>query len=110
MSVFRVRLHWQAEHDLDEILDWLSRRSSVGAGTWYRRWLEVANNLTDSADKCPLAPENDEAELEIRHLVFKTRRGREYRAIFTIQGDTVVVLHIRGPGQDIVPPEEIREP
>ena len=31
----------QAERDVDEILAWLYERSSQGAATWYRRWLEA---------------------------------------------------------------------
>lgn len=66
--------------------------------------------LTTTPENCSLAPENDDHEEEIRHILFKTRRGKTYRAIFIIRTDTVFVLHIRGPGQDLTEPDELRFP
>lgn len=43
---------------------------------------------------------------EIRQLLFRTRKGRTYRALFDIQGKTVRVLRIRGPGQQLLAPED----
>ena len=43
---------------------------------------------------CPLAPENDEFEEEIRELLYGKRQHR-YRILFTIREQAVVVLHIR---------------
>jgi hypothetical protein len=106
----RVIVVPQADGDMDVILDWLYKHSPTGAVTWHNRWLEVLDQLKKYADQCPIAPESAICRYEIRHLVFKTRSGREYRAIFAMQDDTVVVLHIRGPGQDIVSPDELREP
>ena len=34
-------------------------------------------------------------------------QGKAYRAIFIIEDDLVLVTHVRGPGQDIVPPHEL---
>ena len=55
-------------------------------------------------------PEDEDHEEEIRHILFKTRRGKTYRAIFIIRTDTVFVLHVRGPGQDLIAPDELRFP
>jgi hypothetical protein len=46
-----------------------------------------------------LAPENEFVAREIRHIVFRTRHGRPYRALFTIVGNEVRILRVRGPGQ-----------
>jgi len=43
----------------------------------------------------------------VRHLLFEIRKGRPYRALFTIQGDRVRVLAIRAPGEKPVKPEDI---
>ena len=77
---FRVRLHPQAQEDLDVILAWLSQRSPEGARTWYSRWQDVLRQLRVSATECSLAPESEGRKREIRHVIFKTRHGREYRA------------------------------
>jgi hypothetical protein len=59
------------------------------------------------AANCGLAPENGYGDAEIRDLVFKTRRGKQYRILFTICGDVVFVRHVRGFGQDLVSPDDL---
>jgi plasmid stabilization system protein ParE len=104
---FRVHLTSRAERDVDHILDYLFQRSPQGAATWAARWDEVLVDLSRFADQKPIAPENADHDVELRHVVFKTRRGRKYRAIFFIQGDDLVlVTHVRGPGQDFLPADD----
>jgi len=43
----------------------------------------------------------------IRHVFFRTRAGRTYRALFLLVGDEVRVLRVRGPGQPPVGPDEL---
>jgi plasmid stabilization system protein ParE len=104
---FVVSLLWRAQRDLDHIVTWLAERSPQGSAVWLEKWDEIVESLKQSADRCPLAPENDDHDLEIRHVIFKTRHGRPYRALFTMRADHVFVMHIRGPGQDTVQPDHI---
>jgi len=108
--IYRVIMVPQVRGDVSIILEWLTRHSPAGAATWYERWLTVLKQLQQAPEQYPLAPENDDGRVELRNLIFKTRRGREYRVLFTIQHETVVVLHLRGPGQDLLAPDEIRDP
>jgi plasmid stabilization system protein ParE len=105
---YRVELTARAERDVDNILAWIADKSPQGAGTWLRRLSEVLNELATSADRCQFAPEDGYGDTEIRHVVFKTRRGKTYRLLFTIRDDVVLVRHVRGPGQDLVPPDELK--
>jgi plasmid stabilization system protein ParE len=105
---FDVHLLWRAERDLDRIVTWLFERSPQGAAAWHRAWKETVGILQDSADSYGLAPENEGHYLEIRQIMFRTRRGRYYRALYTIRGKDVYVMHIRGPGQDLVSPDELQ--
>lgn len=57
-----------------------------------------------------MAVESEGRQRDVRQVIFKTRHGREYRALFAIMDETVVILHLRGPGQDLLDPDEIREP
>lgn len=107
---FNARLLWRAQRDLDHILAWLSERSPQGAASWLRRWDETFAVLESSADEHGLAPEGEGLELEVRQILFRTRKGREYRALYTIQGADVYIMHIRAPGQDFVAPEELQLP
>lgn len=104
---FRVDLTYRAERDVDHILSYLTKRSPQGATTWADRWDEVLSDLATNARQKSLAPENDDHDEVLHHVVFKTRHGRKYRAIFVIRGNLVFVPHVRGPGQDRVPPDEM---
>lgn len=107
---FNVRLMPRAEQDLNGILAWLYSRSPQGAATWYARWVSVIESLQQIAPGCGLAPEDVDHEAEIRQIIFKTRRGKPYRAIFTIRGSDAFVLHIRGWGQDLIRGDDLALP
>jgi plasmid stabilization system protein ParE len=107
---FRVQLLWRAERDVDATIAWLSERSPAGAATWHRTWDDTVDILRASADFYAVAPENEGQELEVRQILFQTPKGRQYRALYTIQAPVVYVMHIRGSGQDLVPPGELRLP
>jgi len=66
--------------------------------------------LQDTADRHGLAPESAGHPFEIRQIAFRTRRGRGYRSLYTIQGNDVFVMHIRAPGQDLVSPDQLTLP
>jgi plasmid stabilization system protein ParE len=95
----------QAEADVDSIVTWLADRSQSGARSWYQAFQAALDWLGVNAASCGLAPENESFLNEVRQHFFKTRRGRPYRLLFTVPGDQVRLLHVRGPGQDLVRPE-----
>lgn len=103
---YRVELSARAQQDLDGILTWLHSRSPEGAAAWLARWREVLRDLAENPGQFALAPENEDHPEEIWHVLFKTRRGKKYRAIYVIQDDFVAITYLRGPGQDTVPPDE----
>lgn len=107
---YSVVLLPHAEGDLGRIILWLKAHSPQGADTWIRRWLEVLELLESDPMSCGFAPENDDHDAEIRQVIFKTRRGRPYRALFTMKAETVYVLHIRGPGQRTLRRNELEVP
>ena len=57
-----------------------------------------------------IAPEAAGASEEVRQLTFKTRKGLWYRLLFIVRDDKVFVLHVRGPGQDLMAQTEIQFP
>jgi plasmid stabilization system protein ParE len=101
---FLVRVLRRAERDVEEILHFIAevRKAPNGALRWYRAYEAALNRLAKEAGTLPLAPESDYVEYEIRQILFRTRKGRTYRMLSTIVGDEVRVLHVRGPGQDIM--------
>jgi plasmid stabilization system protein ParE len=97
-----VYLTRQAEQDLDSILTWLETRSPTGAANWLKLLEAALNWLEEHAASCPLAPESDRFEESVYERLFKTKRGRYYRLLFVLAAKQVRILHIRGPGQDLI--------
>ena len=104
---FRVHITDEAVIDVRAILRWLEERSPVGAEAWYRKWLEVLEILKQRADAFGLAPESEDHSEPIRQTLFKTRRGRAYRGLFAVRGHEVFILHVRGPGQNLLGHKEL---
>lgn len=107
---FQVRVTLAAKEDLRVIFHWIRDRSSAGAERWLQRWEETLGAIEARADHYGLAPESDGHSEEIRQAIFKTRRGRPYRALFFIHGIQVVILYVRGPSQNILHSDELRRP
>jgi plasmid stabilization system protein ParE len=100
----------QAEREIQEFHDWIAARSKRGAATWTNAFLRALKSLESNPYGCSLAPESDDWPEEIRQLVFKTRRGNRYRALFVVRQSRVYVLHVRGSGQDVMTADQIHGP
>ncbi len=82
-----------------------AENAPVTAARWLDRFEKTLQTLSDNPRRCPLAPEDDLVDAEVRQLLFG--RGRSvYRALFTISGDDVQVLHVRRAARDTASPEE----
>jgi plasmid stabilization system protein ParE len=92
---FRVRTTARAERDLDGILARLLSQERGGAGLrWFQGLREAVASLAHSPQRCALAPENAAFSFEVWQLLYG-RKPHVYRVLFTIEGNTVSVLHIR---------------
>jgi plasmid stabilization system protein ParE len=92
---FRVKQSPQADSDLDGILEWLLAQQAGDTGLrWFQKLKEAVATLSELPQRCPLAPENKEFPFEVRQLLYG-RKPHVYRVLFTIEGDAVVILHIR---------------
>ena len=92
---FRVELSQQAQRDIAAIYDWLQSEQAGDAGQrWFLALRAAVASLQNLPSRCPLAPENRDSPVEVRHLLYG-RRPHVYRILFAIEGDLVQVLHIR---------------
>ncbi|REJ89620.1 MAG: hypothetical protein DWQ34_19040 [Planctomycetota bacterium] len=107
---FHVRTLSRADRDVHGILSYIAEHSKEGATAWARAYDNALARLEKSADSFPFAIENEYVDFEVREILFKTRRGLVYRALFTIRETTVYVLHVRGPGQNLLDENELRRP
>lgn len=95
---FRVRLLASAQADAAALYERITEAAPMRGPIWYNRLITTIESLEHSPRRCALAPENDRVSLEVRHLLFG-RKPHLYRVLFTIVGDTVFILRIRGPRQ-----------
>jgi plasmid stabilization system protein ParE len=103
----RVRTLRRANADILSITDYIYQRSPQGAATWVNAFEKAKRRLADNAVGCSEADENHRFEIELKQSLFKTRRGRVYRLVFTIVDDEVRILRVRGSGQGPIEPGDI---
>lgn len=104
---YRVKALRKAEGDVRSIVAYVRKRSSRGAVSWLDAYRAAREHLAEFADGCGEAEENHQFEFDVRQHLFKTRRGRVYRMLFTMIGDEVRILRVRGSGQAPVDPGDV---
>jgi hypothetical protein len=98
----------RAVADKRENARWIAERSPQGATAWLAAYEVLMERLAERADTFGEAHENVDLKIDVREALFKTRRGRPYRVLFTIEGAVVYVLRILGPGLPLVGPDDLR--
>jgi plasmid stabilization system protein ParE len=95
---YHVIIQPQAEAEIEAAYLWKRDNAPQAAARWFAEIVEAINSLDQFPSRCPLAPENEHFAQEIRQLLYGPRND-VYRILFTIQGDTVHVLHVRHGAQ-----------
>ena len=90
MKNFLVEIKPTAEQDLTQRYEQTAEESPQNALNWYLRMIIVIEKLNLLAERCPLAPEDRDLNLGIRHLVIG-----DYRALYIINDEVVEILHVR---------------
>lgn len=95
MKKYKIKLEISVLQDIERSYVWGCKQWGVEqAKKWYRSTKETIRNLAVFPERHPVAPETEgktEFQEEIRQMVFQ-----RYRILFTIKGNTVHVLHVRG--------------
>lgn len=94
MKHYQVIILPSAERDIGEAYEWLVEQDAEAAIRWYNRLLEVIFSLDTFPERCPLAPESEFFNVEIREI-FHGRRQQKYRILFTMRENEVYILHVR---------------
>jgi len=87
---FLVEIKPTAEQDLAQRYEQIAEESPQNALNWYLRMITAIEKLNLLAERCPLAPEDRDLNLGIRHLVIG-----DYRALYIINDEVVEILHVR---------------
>ena len=91
---YAVIVTQKAKDDLRHYFAVAAEHAPQTAVRWLNRFEEAFQTLSDNPTRCALAPENDLVGPPIYQLFYGKRNAR-YRALFTIEGTRVLVLHIR---------------
>jgi len=102
----QVRITGRAHADVAETLARKTQDSPQAAARWHAALLDKVQTLEDHPERCPEAAEATTLGIDLRELLFGKRRS-VYRILFTIEGDTVNVLHIRHAARDWLNPEDL---
>ena len=94
MSLSLFRRDPQPARDTKHANPSVAEHAPYSAARWLNRFEEALQSLSENPARCGLAPENDLVDPPI-HQFFHGKRSRRYRALFTIEDNRVVILHIR---------------
>ena len=86
-----------ADMEVQDILLWIMGRDPNGAKRWQEGLETAAESLSMFPRRCPLAPENEAFNVEVRQLLYGA-----YRVLYTLidsdgdgENDTARILHVR---------------
>lgn len=101
---YRVDISKPAMADAENALLWIRAESPDKAAAWFRGLLEAVFSLEQFPERCPVAPESRAFLVEVRQLLYGTRR-QQYRILFGISIDpdtsenVVLIYRIRHGAQ-----------
>jgi plasmid stabilization system protein ParE len=95
---YQVRILARARQDFEDYIAWIAGRSPQGAERWAAAFEAALARLEENPFLSPVASESEDIGEEVRNILFRTRAGRTYRALFVVVDDEVRILRIRGPG------------
>jgi plasmid stabilization system protein ParE len=108
MRRWNVIVELPAQQDIEEAYLWLAERDPEAAIRWFNCIYDTIGSLELFPERCPLAPESNYFNREIRET-FHGRRQHKYRILFTVMENDVHVLHVRHGARLALgesPPEE----
>jgi plasmid stabilization system protein ParE len=89
----------RAKQDRDRAFEWYRANfSHEFAGHWYNGIALAIGSLQISPMQCHKAHENDQFPFDLYELLYGSRRNK-HRILFRVEGNRVVILHIRHSAQ-----------
>ena len=95
MKHWSIEIRPTAENDIRRRYRQIAQESPANAIAWYKGIMQSVLSLETMPQRCPIAPEDQAFNVGIRHLVVSN-----YRILFTITDDRVIILHIRHSAMD----------
>ena len=102
--IARVIVAPRARIDIHEATRWLAERSRVASQRWHDGLQKVFAELRDHPDRHAIAEEESERfGLVMRQRLYGRGRGT-YRILYSIEGTTVYVHHVRHSARGPIEP------
>lgn len=95
---YEVYITARAERQLKAAADHIASKAPQAALRWYQGFVKSILQIGENPNRFGVIRERQSFPSELRQLLYGRRRN--YRAIFTIRDDRVVVLAIRHAAQD----------
>lgn len=104
---YPVQIMPRAKRDIDSIFSWLLERSPAGASNWLAALDSTIQRMATDPESFATALEAKVLGSNLKQCLFKTPKGRNYRAVFLFENDAVFILRVRGPGQPPLQDDEL---
>src|SRR5262249_7533164 len=105
---YQLVLSHTASRALEEgLVWWAEHRSAEQSFRWHAGFLDALKKLEHEPMRFPLAPANGLVDFEVRELHFGLGTRATHRALFTISGSIVRVLHIRQAAQAVLQRDDL---
>jgi plasmid stabilization system protein ParE len=101
----RVVVTQRAAAQLNATADWIAERAPLTAERWFAEFADRLQSLAISPERCARARESRQMPFELREFLFGRRR--QWRVLFTVREDFVLVMAIRHAAQDDVTLEDL---
>jgi plasmid stabilization system protein ParE len=96
----RVLITQRVFRQLNDVADWIAERAPETAERWFNKFTARVQSLETTASQCPVARESRRLPFELREMLFG--KQRQWRVLFTIRGDDVLVMTVRHASQSDV--------
>lgn len=97
--VFQVSLSPRAIADVENAYLWFKEQDRAFADEWFQGLAHALASLEQLPARCPLSPESQGLDREIRQLLYRRSKKRTFRILFGISGKEVFVYRIRHTAQ-----------
>ncbi|MBE9082840.1 type II toxin-antitoxin system RelE/ParE family toxin [Tolypothrix sp. LEGE 11397] len=104
--IFQVNVSPPAIADIENIYLWLKAQNSTFADQWFNELTQAIDSLEQLPARCPLAPESQELDREVRQLLCRTSKKMIVRILFGIAGSQVSVYRVRHTSQQYLSKED----
>jgi plasmid stabilization system protein ParE len=97
---YTVSITPRAELDREVAYDWYAENYSPQfASRWWHGITAAMHSLAEGPEKSHLAQENDQLPFPLFEFLYG-KRSNKHRILFRIEGNQIVILHIRHSARD----------